>query len=410
MKKIKEVFSCPLDDLEIHPEVLKIYQEKNLVFLKYTMAKLGQEQPITVVKIGNKYFIVDGVARYIVAKELSMTHLNCFILEIPDNEILDYRIRINQKTKSNIIETCLQAEHMLGILGKSQGKKRDMLGFKNFDSDEEFGQVGKDVYKLTCNLLGLDLGSTSLRKLMKVFWDENPKTKKEQTGVLELIDQGRLSIDKAYKLLEKKEQKIKEKQARDKRDYEGTISNVCYKLYNKSSMYMYEVPDESVRLCIDSHPYLWLREYRNQDELCHGQEETVEEYVANFVKFCHEKRKKLVEGGVMITILGETYCNGYKGVCTKVETALENDGWIILDIPIWAKSNGKYAPHPNRFVNGYERIIVACKPGAEPFFQDVIRKSSTEGFKAKKTSSGGYYMASPESCITNVEKPLKMIP
>ena len=31
-----------------------------------------------------------------------------------------------------------------------------------------------------------------------------------------------------------------------------------------------------------------------------------------------------------------------------------------------------------------------------------MRKSSTEGFKVKPTSSGGHYLATPQSCITNV--------
>jgi DNA modification methylase len=237
---------------------------------------------------------------------------------------------------------------------------------------------------------------------MKVFWEENSKTKEEQTGVLDMIGNGRLSIDKAYKLLERKEKKIKEKQVREMKDYEGSISDVSYQLFNKSSMDMSEVADESVRLCIDSHPYFQLREYRHQDELCHGQEETVKEYVSNFVNFCRQKREKLVKGGVLVTIIGETYRDGYKGICTKVETALENDGWIIIDLNIWEKSNGKFTPHPYRFVNVCERIIVARKQGAEPFFQEEMKKSSTEGFKVKPTSSGGYYLATPESCITNL--------
>jgi site-specific DNA-methyltransferase (adenine-specific)/site-specific DNA-methyltransferase (cytosine-N4-specific) len=162
------------------------------------------------------------------------------------------------------------------------------------------------------------------------------------------------------------------------------------------------VPDESISLCIDSHPYFGLRKYPNQNELCHGQEKTVEEYIANFIKFCREKKKKLKKGGVLVTIIGETYKGGYKGICTKVETALVQDGWIILDVNIWVKKNGKYTPHPHRFINSYERIIVAYKPGANPSFNEVNRNSSTGKYVMKPTSSGGAYLATPKSCITNV--------
>jgi DNA modification methylase len=88
-------------------------------------------------------------------------------------------------------------------------------------------------------------------------------------------------------------------------------------------MNMDAIEDNSVNLFNDSHPYFQLREYRNQDILSHGQEATVKEYVSNFVEFCREKKRKLVPGGVMVTVLGETYRNGYQGVCSKVEVALE---------------------------------------------------------------------------------------
>ena len=184
--------------------------------------------------------------------------------------------------------------------------------------------------------------------------------------------------------------------------YENELNQVSYRLFNKSSMVMDEIEDESISLFCDSHPYKSLRKYPNQIGLRHGEEKTLEEYVTNFRLFCREKWRKLKPGGVLVTILGETYQGGYNGVCTAVETALKEDGWEILDVVIWVKQNQKYTPHPNRFVNSYERIIVLKKKGAKPFFKEVKRKSSTGDYKVKPTSSGGFYVASPETCITNV--------
>ena len=85
---------------------------------------------------------------------------------------------------------------------------------------------------------------------------------------------------------------------------------------------MDEVENGSVDLITDSHPYWQQRKYRNQGENPHGMEKTPEEFVKTFVQgFCREKWKKLKPGGVMVTFLGETYQDGYKGICTKVETA-----------------------------------------------------------------------------------------
>jgi DNA modification methylase len=175
-----------------------------------------------------------------------------------------------------------------------------------------------------------------------------------------------------------------------------------YQLYNKSSLVMNEVENNSVRLCLNSHPYMKLRKYRNQESLRHGRESSREKYIANFRLFNAEVFKKLLPGGVLVTIIGETYKGGYKGICSHAELALEEIGYKIIDVVIWVKNNQQYAPHPFRFQNSYERIIVAVKPGAKPIFNEVLRKGSVEKFKVKKTSNDSFYLARPETCITNV--------
>ena len=49
-------------DLTIHPEVEKIYKEKNLEFLKMGMEKFGQQHPIVVFRNESKIEIVDGIS------------------------------------------------------------------------------------------------------------------------------------------------------------------------------------------------------------------------------------------------------------------------------------------------------------------------------------------------------------
>jgi DNA modification methylase len=395
-----QVKKVRVSDLEIHPKISPIIQEKNLSMMNYTMKTFGQNKPLSIVVRDGKKYVVDGTSRAIVADSLGLEFLNCEVLEISEEEILEWRIRTNQKIKTSMIEKCLEIENFLNILGKSQGKKREALGFQNQDSDEEFGLAGKDRFQIACVVLGLDVKPSTLRKLMHVFWEEYYSEK--NTGTLKLLDEGKISISKAYDLLNVKETKSEKSENFKRLDFESKSLDVNYKLYNTSSMNMEAVEDNSVNLFTDSHPYSQLRLYRNQDILSHGQESTVKEYVSNFVKFCREKRRKLVPGGVMDTVLGETYRNGYQGVCSKVEVALEEDGWELIDVNIWEKSNQKYTPHPLRFVNAYERIIVARNPGGESYFQEVMKKSSTKDYKATKTSNGTFYMASPESCISNV--------
>jgi DNA modification methylase len=160
---------------------------------------------------------------------------------------------------------------------------------------------------------------------------------------------------------------------------------------------------------IQSPPYFQLRDYVNQlKDFVHGQEKTLKEYIDNEIKFYEGTKRKLLPNGVIVIIIGETYRDGYQGVCTKLETALAENGWYIFDVNTFVKTNAKATPHIGRFLNSKETIIVAgLKPYTETLFNDVTRPSSIGEFKvipgSSRTSGGkGYSMASPESSITNV--------
>jgi hypothetical protein len=115
-------------------------------------------------------------------------------------------------------------------------------------------------------------------------------TQKEK--ILDLIDDGRLTIDKGYKVLISKKRKEKEsEQLRINHFGNGELGS--YQLYCKNSLDMSDIPDNSVRLCINSHPYFAIRDYRNQGDSNHGQESTVEEYIDNFILHSREVKKKL---------------------------------------------------------------------------------------------------------------------
>lgn len=394
-----------IDVFEIHPEVLKTYQNKDLRFFKKLMERYGQLNHITAVKREDRFLIVDGVSRLKVAVELGIPELLCRVVDIPDEEILDHRIRINLKTKTSIIEKCLQVEHILGILGNSQGKKREILGFNKDESEEEFGSAGKDRFELACDMVEMDMSPSTLRKLMYVFWEEKEG---KGIGVLKLIDEGKMSINEGHKKLKLKERKVAERKELVRKDYVGKTTNGWYELYNESSLDLSKIPDESVDFSFQSPPYaLGQRSYRNQDELCHGQEDNIEDYIKNELKFYSEVRKKLKPNGVLGIIIGESYAGGYQGVCNKLETALENDGWKILDLNIWVKTNPSPKPHEYYFLPAYERIIVCTKKDAKPTFNKYKQATSEDDNKLKrsknkKDGSPRYYVGSDDKSFMNV--------
>ena len=392
--------------LDVHPLAAAVTcQTKKVNAHHFTMENFGQVEPISVVERGEKFLIIDGIDRYLCAKQNpeKFETMDCRVLEIEDEKIVDKRSILNATRKKSIREKCKLVESVLGLLGKSQGVKRETLGINGMDLREKYSnKIKLDRYHFAAHIAGVDESVPTLRKLMAIYNYEGV----QKESVLDLMDTGRLSIDKGYKVLlskEKKEQELEEL----KLNHFGTGEKGSFQLFCGSSLAMDAIPDSSVRLCINSHPYFNLRNYRNQGDAPHGKEKTVKEYVEKFVKHCREVKNKLLPNGVLVTIIGETYRGGYQGVCTKVETALVNDGWRILDVNIWEKTNQKYAPHPSRFSNGYERIIVACKSDEEPVFNDIKKPSSTGEFKVIRSSAlvngdCGYSMGSPMADITNV--------
>lgn len=313
------------------------------------------------------------------------------------------RMTSNQRTQMSYSEMANCAEQYLGMIGKSQGKKRNMLGFGDFENNNNYGIVGMDRFQLVSYLMNLSIKASSLRKLMAVKWYEEENLD-NKLGLMEGLDNGDFKVDKAYKLLQDKLKKQKYADDRKLSTIEGQNAHVWYKLYNKSSLVMDEIENDSVALFIDSHPYMDQRDYRNQGENPHGKEKTAKEYVDNFLMFCEEKKRKLKPGGYMVTILGESYSEGLcRNIIHRVVVGLEDNGWESIDSNVWVKSNQKYTAHPHRFINSWEAIIVVRKPGGEPYFEEQVKvESSISEFKLGRTSLGTAYVKSSETCKTNV--------
>lgn len=402
-----KIIKIETGSLEVHPLAAAVKcQTKKSMTHHFTMENFGQVEPLTIVMRDGNALIIDGVERFEVAKKLPSLFqtMDCRVVEIEDSEIIDKRILLNSTRKQSIREKCKLTEGILDFLGKQPGVRRDLLGINGVDIRSTYSdKIKLDRYHFASHLIGADISSSTLRKLMAIYYYDG----KQKEKILDLIEEGRLTIDKGYKVLISKKKKEREKeQLRLNHFGNGEIGK--YELYCQSSLCMGQIPDHSIRLVVNSHPYFQLRDYRNQGESPHGKEKTVKEYVKNFIAHCREVKKKLLKNGVLVTIIGETYRDGYQGVCTKVETALEKDGWKIIDVNVWIKSNPRFAPHLLRFMNGYERIIVACpNKDVEPVF-NVLKKPSAIGeFKVIRSSTlvngdCNYSMASPDADITNV--------
>lgn len=290
---MKKTIRVKLSELNVHSLVLKMKIYKLNRFMAFSMKNFGQKTPVIVIIRNGCYYIIDGGHRYYAAIEVgNIDTLECIVLNIPDSEILDTRIAYNQKTKVHTSEICLNIEHMLGLMGNNQGKRNDLLGMHNIEDENEFGTIGRDKFEFLCMHSGLDFSGRTLRKLMAVH--EFEKNEEHNLKLIDGIDTGNLSIDKAFNHMKDYIKKLEDNakpMLSIPSTFENQLNQVSYRLFNKSSMIMDEIEDESITLFVDSHPYRKLRKYRNQEEFKHGEEKTLEEYVSNFKLFCQEKEK-----------------------------------------------------------------------------------------------------------------------
>ena len=399
---MENIIQIETGSLDVHPlaAAVKCQTKNNTGVLEFMMKEFGQIAPVTLVKRDKKHLIVDGIERWEIAKKYpdKFPTLDCKVVDLEDEAVVDRRVALNSHRKVGIREKCMLVENVLGILGKRPGVKREIIEALE---DKHSSKVKLDRYHFACHIADTDCSASTLRKLMTIYTSK--ETQKEK--LLDLVDSGQISIEKAFKVLNSKKKKIEDSKML-KLHHFGDGRKGQFKLYCKSALNMSEIDDESIPLFIFSPPYWILRKYRNQGINPFGWEESVEEYIENLMMFIREIRKKLKKNGVMVIILGETYRDGYAGVCTKAETAIEKDGWKIKDVNIWVK-NQKPAPHPFRFMNSYERIIVACPTDEEPVFNPVKKPSSIGEFKVIPSSqlvngNRNFSMASPEADITNV--------
>jgi hypothetical protein len=88
-------------------------------------------------------------------------------ISITDADIILESLLRNTHVKRSYLEIAKSAYHLLNLIGTSQGKKRVDLG--PLDSIDDFGEVSKDRFQLTCSILSLNFSPTTLRRLIKIY-------------------------------------------------------------------------------------------------------------------------------------------------------------------------------------------------------------------------------------------------
>lgn len=147
--------------------------------------------------------------------------------------------------------------------------------------------------------------------------------------------------------------------------YEVRIGNAIEKLK--------ELEDESVDCVITSPPYYNLRDYGVKSQI--GGETTIQAYIDNLLEVFSEVRRVLKPTGNCWLNLGDTYKNKQALLIPhRVAIALQNDGWIIRQDIVWAKTNPMPEPSKDRCVRAHEYIFLLSKKKKYYFDYEAIQE------------------------------------
>lgn len=383
IKANAQVIKVKVANLSIHLTLAKIYSyndEDSIKELGNSLIEVGQLQPIT---INNKSEVIAGGRRVKAAIYANIEYLDAIVIDGENSNQALLMVYHNQHRTKNILEKINEAEILLELIGKNQGKRNDLLN--EYDKLTEKGSRFAKAARVIGNI-----SESSLRKLISIVEFEKETPKHKEFGLIDHLANKGLSIDRAYSIMEANRELLSAKRMVGKII---TINNVItpgsvsavnpatvhktkltklsiadnkrpdfindeIRLYNQSCIDMSKVGSETVQAIFSSPPYYSLRDYDNgANEL--GQEKTVKEYVDNLVNHLSEAKRVLKKTGSFFLNIGESYKNRQALlVPTKVLVALcEQEGWYLVNEIIWAKSNPIPSSNDRKLQTSYEKIF-----------------------------------------------------
>ncbi len=154
-----------------------------------------------------------------------------------------------------------------------------------------------------------------------------------------------------------------------------------------------DLPNDSVDCVITSPPYFGLRDYGVTGQL--GQEGHIDEWVANLRAVCRELHRVLAPYGSLWLNVGDAYSRHLRfGAAPKslllgperLVRALVDDGWLLRNKVVWAKSNPLPSPSKDRLTTAHEFVYFLTKQPNYYFDLDAVREPLVSHRKASKGS------------------------
>ena len=392
-------------------------RENEIIALAKSISQIGQQQPITVVRDGSKYAVLDGVLRYLAMKSLNLNEINAIVCDFPTtNEISlsDLIIHHQLRKQNSAKEKLNEVRTLLRIDTDLQNPLRDketrvsmitsLLGGKGWGRNNVFSLENilrwekRTNYNLKLAEKAISQEITVHKALETIRLIENPrfdKEKEKESQIIEGFLNGNYTADRAVKLME----------VYDRKKSEGTTE---VKLYSKEDKNFKIIQGniEEIKLDDDleidtiftSPPYYQLVKYGDDPKEL-GREKTPDEYIKRLSDILMKCYEKLKSTGSMFINLGETYEDGVcLGITEMLTVELKRRGARYVDRLIWKKDANK--PYPNqikRLNPGYETILQFSKTNDYHFEKvkiasDKKKLKVTRGCKEKGSKKTSYHI------------------
>lgn len=407
---VQQVVSFPINRLRIHEVSRSIYRQrknsKEVKNLAENMRRVGQLEPIVV---NSKDFILSGVQRYYAALKLGMGELIAIVRDAqdPDTE-LDIIISYNKQRVKTPQQIVNETEAIFGLMGKSQGRRKDLL---KSDKSNPYGRIGQDRYEFAIATLDLDISPSSLRRLISVSDFEKESKEQKKLGLLDKVFKNEITIFKAstlakdYKKQKEEREKAKKKISKFKKRKDDKQP---FRIINKSSNKMIEVESDSVQVVLSSPPYWNLRNYglKNVGNTPLGLEKTHTEFIKALSKHLRDVRRVLKDTGSFFLNIGDTYRAGENFLIpTRLLLNLcDNEGWYYVNEIIWQKSTGIPQGKTKRLQPIYEKVFHLVKDPNKYYYEEfknwkesnditLMKMSGTRSAKSNVKGEGGYMLS-----------------
>lgn len=321
-----------INDVEVSDLSKTIYdysnREDEISALVESIDSIGQQQPITVLKDGSKYIVLDGVLRLNAMIRLNLNEIDAIVCEFvvtDDFSLADLIIHHQLRKQKTNLEKFNEVKTLLRIDTEDKNPLRDkekrvtlissLLGGKGWGRNNVYSlenilrweKKSKPNINLSEMVISNEMSINKALETKQLI--ENPlfdREKEKESGIIGGFLKGNYNAEKAVKLM---------KTFIDKKSEGHTVVNLYKKEKRnfsiiKGDIEEIQLPDSlEIDTIFTSPPYYRLVKYGDDpNEL--GWEKTPEEYVKRLCDILMKCYWKLKNTGSMFVNLGETYEDG----------------------------------------------------------------------------------------------------